>query len=68
MTATAAEPTGRIQPAFFRPDQAASYLSISKRHLSDLPIRKAKIGRRCALYAKADLDAFVASLTKGVRK
>ncbi len=54
-----------IAPAFFRPEQAAYYLSLSKRHLYDLPIPKARVGRKCTLYAKADLDAFVASLTRG---
>lgn len=54
-----------ITPAFLRPDQAAVYLSISKRHLYDLPIPKAKIGKKLTLYAKADLDAFVRSLTRG---
>ena len=63
MTATTESPT--ITPAFFRPEQAAAYISISKRHLSDLPIPKARIGRKCTLYARADLDAFVASLTRG---
>ena len=65
MTTVTAEPTANITPAFLRPEQAAQYLSISKRHLYTLPIAKARIGRKCTLYAKADLDAFVASLTRG---
>ncbi len=62
-----------ITPAFLRPEQAATYLSISRRHLTDLTSRgvlpAARIGRRLTLYAKADLDAAVRSFTiKKIRR
>lgn len=56
MTANSTE----IQPAFLRPKPAAFYLSISRRHLSNLTRRGVlpviRTGKRCTLYARADLD------------
>ena len=63
-----------LQPAFFRPEQVAAYLSLSRRYVSELTRRGvlpvARLGRKCSLYAKADLDHFVESLKvgKGVSK
>ena len=61
------EPT--ITPAFLRPEQAAVYTSISSRYLSELArkglLPVARIGRKCTLYAKSDLDTLVASFRTG---
>ena len=48
------------QAGYFRPPRAADYLSVSERHLRDMTKRGLlpviRLGRRCALYCKADLD------------
>lgn len=48
-----------IEPAFLRPQEAARFLGISKRHLGDLHakgvIPGCKIGRKLMLYSKAEL-------------
>lgn len=53
-------------PAFLRPPEAAAYCSISRQHLAALTrrgvLRAARIGRRCTLYAKADLEKAILSM------
>ena len=55
-----------VTPKFIRPDQAAEYLSISRRHLCDLTRRgivpACRVGRRCTVYAVADLDSAMMKL------
>jgi len=49
-----------VQPGYYRPPQAAAYIGLSERHLRALTRRGAlpvfRLGRRCALYSKSDLD------------
>lgn len=49
-----------IAPAYLRPDAAAARLSISTRYLALLTAQRRvasiKIGRKCVVYAVADLD------------
>lgn len=58
-----------IQPAFLRPEQAAVYLGISKRHLHTLTsrgvLRSAKVGRKLTLYSRADLERAIESRMVG---
>ena len=58
-----------IRPGFLRPNDAATYLGISRRHISNLTRRGllpvARIGSRLSLYAVADLESAVASFRVG---
>lgn len=59
----------RIDPAFFRPNQAAVYCSASRRWLSKqaaagvLPVMRPT--KRLTLYAKSDLDAMLLKHRRG---
>jgi len=61
-----------LPPAFLRPEQAAAYLSISRRHLAELTSRGllpvSRIGRKCTLYARADLEQAVNSFKRGWKR
>ena len=52
--------TPTTQAGYLRPPGAAEYLSVSERHLRDMTRRGLlpviRLGRRCALYCKTDLD------------
>lgn len=58
-----------IVPAFLRPKDAALYMGISRRQLSNWTrkglLAKSRIGPRCTLYAVADLHAAVARFRVG---
>lgn len=52
-----------VTPRYLKTGQAARYLGLSRRYLSELAaegcIRHSRIGRRTRLFAVKDLDAFV---------
>lgn len=52
-----------MKPGFLRPDDAADYLSVSRRTLYNLTARgvvpASRLGPKLTLYAVADLDAAV---------
>ena len=60
-----------VRPAYLRPAEAARFLGISRRHVSNLTRRGllpvSRIGARLTLYAVADLEAAVASFRVGVK-
>lgn len=55
-----------VQPGFYRPDAAAKYVSLSRRHLFTLTQRGVfaviRIGHKVTLYSRADLDAGLSRL------
>ena len=57
------------QPGYLRPEHAARYVSLSRRHLATLTARGVfpctRIGKKLTLYARADLDAAIARLRTG---
>ena len=52
---------------WMRPDEACEYLSISRRALSEWQKRRivpfARMGRKCVLFRKTDLDKAIARFT-----
>ncbi len=58
-----------VEPAFLRPPEAARYLGISKRHLGDLHakgiIPGCKVGRKCLLYSKRELERAIMRFQTG---
>ena len=65
-TPTTVEP---VRPAFLRPKVAAQYVGLSRRHLHNLTTRGLfpvhRLGKRCLVYAIADLEAGMARLRRG---
>lgn len=61
----------QIRPGFLRPNDAAKFLGISRRHISNLTRRGllpvSRIGARLSLYAVADLEDAVARFRVGVK-
>ena len=61
-----------IPPAFLRPDQAAAYIGISRRHLCELTRRglipAARMGRKLTLYSRKELEAAIERRSTGVVK
>ncbi len=59
----------QIRPGFLRPNDAAKFLGISRRHVSNLTRRGllpvSRIGSRLSLYAVADLESAVARFRVG---
>ena len=68
-TASAARTPVHARPEYFPPrqktGQAARYLGISRRYLAQLTTQGRvpfyRLGPRCVLYAREDLDAFLAA-------
>jgi len=60
-----------IVPAFLRPEQAAAYCSVDRRTINDWAkkglLHPARIGRRCTLYSRRDLETAVESFMVGRR-
>ncbi len=60
-------PTTGLQhwPPRLRPGQAAAYLGLSRRYVQQLSAEGRlpyhRIGKRCVVYARTDLDAFLAA-------
>lgn len=62
-----------VDPAFLRPDNAAWYLGISRRHLGELTrlgvIPAARMGRKCTLYGRAELERIInENMSSKIRK
>jgi len=61
--------TETIEPAFLRPEQAAAYLGVDRRTLVKWVakgiIPAARIGRKCTLYSRKDLERAVESRMSG---
>lgn len=59
--------TADIQPAFMRRPEAARYLGVSQRTVSDWQSRRiipcVKAGVKCVLFKRADLDAAMQRFT-----
>ena len=57
------------EAAFMRPEAAARFLGMSKRHLGNLTQRgvipACRLGRRCVLYSRKELESAVLKFQSG---